>query len=99
MSKFSDWMRKKLCKEHKKYTHKNYGRIYPPLYNMYYPFTDRQPDVYNEFGEKLETFLLGIYIMLMTHTDAQDIFSLTGIILLLIHIFIPMKLCLKHIKV
>ncbi len=58
MSKFSDWMRKKLCKEHKKYTHKNYGRIYPPLYNMYYPFTDRQPDVYNEFGEKLETYFI-----------------------------------------
>ncbi len=58
MSKFSEWMRKKICKEHKKYMHKNYGKIYPPLYNMYYPFTDRQPDVYNEFGEKLETYFI-----------------------------------------
>ncbi len=40
------------------YQHKGYGKIYPPLYNLNSNLPNEDYCLYNEFGEKLETFFI-----------------------------------------
>lgn len=34
------------------------GKIYLPLYNLDYPISSTEPDIYNKYGEKLRTFFI-----------------------------------------
>ena len=40
--------------EHVTFTHDYYGKIYLPKYNMYVPFDDEIPEIYNKNGELLK---------------------------------------------
>jgi hypothetical protein len=40
------------------YTHKTYGKVYMPIYNMDVPLANKYPEIYNSTGKKMELYFL-----------------------------------------
>ena len=39
-------------------THSIYGKIYTPIYNLSCELNNKEPEIYNKFGQKMETFFI-----------------------------------------